>query len=88
MVTGTNMFARSMGSAVGIAAFGAIANATIAAHAGGTGSTAGHASTAAGVPAEVLQLAVHHVYLASCLVALLMVGAILLIPHDIGDEQR
>ena len=90
VVTGTNMFARSMGSALGIAAFGAIANATIAAHAGGTGSTTAgaHASTAAGVPPAVLQLAVHHVYLASCLVALLMVGAILLIPHDIGDEQR
>ncbi len=89
VVTGTNMFARSMGSAMGIAAFGAIANVTLAGHSGAASAGVGHAaSTAAGVPAAVLSLAVHHVYLGSCVVALLMVGAILLIPHDIGDEQR
>lgn len=36
VVTGTNMFARSIGSAVGVAVFGAIANAIIGASAGGT----------------------------------------------------
>ena len=35
VVTGTNMFARSIGSAVGVAIFGAVANAIIGASAGG-----------------------------------------------------
>ena len=39
VVTGTNMFARSIGSAVGVAIFGAIANAAFAASTGATGST-------------------------------------------------
>ena len=32
VVTGTNLFARSVGSAVGVAVFGAVANATVGAH--------------------------------------------------------
>jgi MFS family permease len=35
VVTGTNLFGRSIGSAVGVAIFGAIANGVFAAHAGG-----------------------------------------------------
>lgn len=40
VVTGSNMFARSIGSAVGVAVFGAIANAIIGASAGGAHSPA------------------------------------------------
>ncbi|QWT25397.1 MFS transporter [Subtercola sp. PAMC28395] len=41
VVTGTNLFARSIGSAVGVAIFGAIANGIYAAHSVGAGSGAG-----------------------------------------------
>ena len=43
VVTGTNMFSRSIGSALGVAAFGAIANATLAGRAESAGTVA-HAS--------------------------------------------
>lgn len=43
VVTGTNMFSRSIGSALGVAAFGAIANATLADRAESAGTVA-HAS--------------------------------------------
>ena len=60
VVTGTNMFARSMGSAVGIAVFGAIANAALigAAGAGGHGSI-----SLDGVDPLVLFDALHRVFL-------------------------
>ena len=53
MVTGTNMFFRSAGSAVGVAVFGAIVNATL----GATGVEGGRVAPAA------LTTAVHHVFL-------------------------
>src|SRR3954449_10562356 len=53
VVTGTNMFFRSAGSAIGVAVFGAIVNATI----GGSGIEGGR------VPPAALTTAVHHVFL-------------------------
>lgn len=89
VVTGTNMFARSMGSAMGIAVFGAIANATIAGAGSTTGGSGAHpGGSAADVPVSVLERAVHDVYLGSALLAVLMVAAVLLIPRQIGEEQR
>ncbi|MBA8794703.1 EmrB/QacA subfamily drug resistance transporter [Friedmanniella endophytica] len=87
VVTGTNMFARSMGSAVGIAVFGAIANATIA-RAGGSGTVVAHSGSATGVPVAALESAVHDVYVGSAVIAVLMVVAVLLVPRHVGDEQR
>jgi EmrB/QacA subfamily drug resistance transporter len=78
VVTGTNMFARSMGSAVGIAAFGAIANAAMGGKVGGHGST-----TAAGVPVSVLAPAVHEVFLAAGVVALLLTAAVAAMPRGL-----
>lgn len=79
VVTGTNMFARSMGSAVGIAVFGAIANASLSTRVGG------HASgTASDVPAAALAPALHHVFLAAAVVALVMLAAIALMPRRIA----
>ncbi len=75
VVTGTNMFARSMGSALGIAVFGAIVNAAV--HTGGRVS-----STAAGVPAAVLDPALHKVFLASAIVAVLLTLGVALMPRD------
>lgn len=66
VVTGTNMFGRSIGSAVGVALFGAIANATL-----GTGSRHTRAD---------LDHASHHVFLGVAVVAVLTGAAVLAMP--------
>lgn len=76
VVTGTNMFARSIGSAVGIAVFGAIANAALAGANGGKVST-----TASAIPAHVLDPALHEVFLGTGAVAVLMLLAVVLMPE-------
>jgi EmrB/QacA subfamily drug resistance transporter len=81
VVTGTNLFARSMGSAVGIAVFGAIANASLASRSGA------HSTTAKGVPANALAPAMHEVFLAAAVVAVLLLGAILLMPRHVSVED-
>jgi EmrB/QacA subfamily drug resistance transporter len=95
VVTGTNMFARSVGSAVGVAVFGAIANATLADRfadapagvGGGTVDATASAldSNATGPLAEFARNALydasHHVFLALIAVAALAVVAILLMPR-------
>jgi EmrB/QacA subfamily drug resistance transporter len=79
VVTGTSMFARSMGSAVGIAVFGAIANAALGAHVGG------HGSSSAAVPAAVLEPALHQVFVAAAVVALLMLAAVAIMPRRTAE---
>ena len=79
MVTGTNMFFRSAGSAVGVAVFGAIVNATLR----GSG-----ASAAARCAAGALTTAVHHVFLATVVLAVAMLAAVLLMPRDRGRQTR
>ena len=76
VVTGTNMFFRSMGSAIGVAVFGAVVNATL-----GASSLEG-----AGVDPEALTGAVHHVFLATAVVSVLLLGAVLLMPR--GDQPE
>jgi EmrB/QacA subfamily drug resistance transporter len=66
VVTGTNLFARSIGSAVGAALFGAIANAVL-----GTGSE--HSPAA-------LTRASHHVYVAVAVLAVLTAVAVAAMP--------
>jgi EmrB/QacA subfamily drug resistance transporter len=76
VVTGTNVFARSMGSALGIAVFGAIANASLSQRIGGHIS-----STTTAIPVNVLEPAVHNVFLAAAVVAVLLAVAVLIMPH-------
>lgn len=79
VVTGANMFARSMGSAIGIAGLGAIANATV-------GSTLGeHSGTS--VPPELMQLAVHRIFLASTIAAVVLLGALLVLPRRLETTR-
>jgi MFS family permease len=73
VVTGTNMFMRSVGSAVGVAIFGAIANAVIASHGGEASSEAVQAGSTA-------------VFLAVLVVALVTVAAGLLMPHTRAED--
>ena len=72
VVTGSNMFFRSMGSAVGVAVFGAIANASLA----------GHAHTA-----PSLSHALHMVFVAVLVVAVLTVVAVVFMPADRQSRQ-
>src|SRR5258706_8946081 len=67
VVTGTNMFSRSIGSAIGVAVFGAIANASL-------GSGGSH-------PVPVIDVASHHVFEAVAVVAVLMTLAVALMPR-------
>ncbi|GAA4158837.1 MDR family MFS transporter [Gryllotalpicola daejeonensis] len=67
-VTGTNMFARSMGSAIGVAIFGAIVNSRVTLN-------------LAGVPeGPGLSAAMHLVYLSIFFVALVLLAAVLFLP--------
>jgi EmrB/QacA subfamily drug resistance transporter len=69
VVTATNMFARSIGSAVGVALFGAIANATL-------GPGAAH-------PAAALARASHHIFVAVAVVAVLTALAVAAMPKTV-----
>jgi EmrB/QacA subfamily drug resistance transporter len=78
VVTGTSMFARSMGSALGIAVFGAIANAGLGNHVGG-----GNATTASAIAPSVMAVALEHVFLASAFGAVFMLLAVFLMPRHV-----
>jgi EmrB/QacA subfamily drug resistance transporter len=71
VVTGATMFARSVGSALGVAVLGAIANAEVRSQLGGAVTQLEH------VAADVLEPALHEVFLASAALAvtLLVIGA-------------
>src|SRR3954451_3306615 len=72
VVTGLNMFSRSAGSAVGIAVFGAVVNASL----GGRGVDSDR------VTPEALTTAVHHVFIGTVVLAVAMVAAVLLMPRE------
>ena len=75
VVTGSNMFFRSLGSSVGVAVFGAVANSAF------SGASAGGKVALADVP--VLNTAVHHVFITVVVVAGLMTVMVALMPrHD------
>ena len=75
MVTGTNMFARSIGSAVGVAVFGAVVNAN---------TTVGADGTPHG---PQLADAVHLVFAAIAVVAAVLFVAVVLMPGRRAEEQ-
>jgi EmrB/QacA subfamily drug resistance transporter len=97
VVTGTNMFSRSIGSAIGAAALGALANAVLihrfanapAAVAGRLPKDADAASSSfqgvTGAVGDYVRAALfdasHYVFVALLVFAVLMVGALLLIPR-------
>lgn len=72
VATGTNMFARAIGSAMGVAVFGAVANATLV-----------H-----GTDRESVATASHHVFLGLSAVAVLMVLATLLVPRQVSPPAN
>ncbi|WP_024819370.1 MFS transporter [Arthrobacter sp. 31Y] len=78
VVTGTNLFARSIGSSIGVAVFGAIANAIYASGPSG------------GPDAQTTTLASSAVFLAVLVSAVLTVVAVLVMPADgkLGTKER
>lgn len=85
VATGANMFARSVGSAVGVAMFGAIANAVVADKLGG--ASAAGAANLDDLPVAVLDPALQTVFLAVAGGALLLVIAALLMPSRVGPAH-
>jgi len=83
VATGTNMFSRSMGSAVGVAVFGAVVNSQVAGR-GSAGGTPDLEHLAAGVLAP----AVHTVFVCSAVVALTLLLSGLLMPRQVVDATE
>lgn len=77
VVTGANLFARSVGSAIGIAVFGAIVNASVAVH----------TTDPKHLPTDVLAPAIHSVYLGTGAVALVVIVAIALMPGGVPSTD-
>jgi EmrB/QacA subfamily drug resistance transporter len=82
VVTGANMFARSVGSAVGVAVFGAVANAVVASRLG-----ASHEDLET-LPGQVLAPAIHDVYYGASAAAVLLIAAVLFMPNHITEHPR
>jgi MFS family permease len=81
VATGTNMFSRSMGSAVGVAVFGAIVNSRVASNA-----PAGKPLDLEHLSAGVLAPAIHAVFVCSAVVAFALLLSGLLMPRHAGAE--
>ena len=75
VVTGANMFARSIGSAVGVAVFGAIVNASVS-------------GDPKHLPGDVLANAIHGVYVGTGVVALAVIIAIMVMPGGVPSEPE
>jgi len=78
VVTGAFMFARSVGSALGVATFGAIANARVHAMLGDVDADLEH------LPPDVLDPAIHAVFWASSIAAFLLVATVLVLPRRVS----
>ncbi|MCW2789164.1 MAG: major facilitator superfamily 1 [Aeromicrobium sp.] len=81
VVTGTNMFGRSVGSALGIAVFGAIANAAVTRRVGADHPDLEHLSAA------VLAPSIHQVYVGAAVAAVVMIAAVAIIPRRIATTD-
>ncbi|MCW2794853.1 MAG: major facilitator superfamily 1 [Nocardioides sp.] len=79
VATGANMFARNVGSSVGVAVFGAVANGIVAARLGG------HVPALENLAPGVLDPAVHAVFVGAALTSVLLLGVALLMPGRIVE---
>src|SRR3954451_6116345 len=81
VATGTNMFSRSMGSAVGVAVFGAMVNSRLP-----SGASTGGSRGLEHLSPDVLAPAIHVVFVASALMAFALLLSGLLMPPRAGQE--
>ncbi|WP_051218275.1 MDR family MFS transporter [Nocardioides insulae] len=82
VATGANMFARSVGSAVGVAFFGAVANAVLA------GRLVGEVPEIETLSAEVIEPAIHAVFVLAAAVSVLLLVAAALMPGRITESAE
>jgi predicted MFS family arabinose efflux permease len=81
VATGSTMFARSVGSAVGVAIFGAFVNHEVAARLG-----RGVPDVSSLTPA-ILDPAIHHVFLTSAIIAVALLGVGMLMPKRVTEPD-
>ncbi|MGZ5410037.1 MAG: MDR family MFS transporter [Aeromicrobium sp.] len=82
VVTGNNLFARSIGSAVGVAAFGAIANGLV------THRLGAKPVNLEDVSRGILEPAIHDVYVGAAIASVVLLVAIFIIPRRIAIIDR
>ena len=82
VVTGANLFARSVGSAIGVAVFGAVANGVVGARVGDRHADLEH------LPIGVLSPAIHDVYYGAGLAAVLLVLAVTFMPNRLPEQPK
>ena len=85
VATGATMFARSVGSSVGVAVFGAIVNGVVASRLAGLGPDAAGSPDLSRLPVTVLDPAIRGVFLASALVAVALLVVGLLMPARVTE---
>jgi EmrB/QacA subfamily drug resistance transporter len=81
VVTGANMFGRNVGSSIGVAVFGAIANNVVRSR---TGSGSGDLEH---LPADVLEPAVHAVFVAAAAIAVLLLLSTAAMPKRVVEPD-
>jgi EmrB/QacA subfamily drug resistance transporter len=81
VATSANMFARSVGSAVGVAVFGAIVNSHVSASLGSTSPDLQHVSSA------VLAPAIHAVYVVSLCIAVVLLAVAFVMPKRVVEPE-
>jgi EmrB/QacA subfamily drug resistance transporter len=81
VATGSNMFARSIGSAVGVAIFGAVVNSVVSSRLGGRSPAIEQVS------AGVLEPAIHSVFVVTIGVALVLVAVAALMPTRVTPPE-
>ena len=79
VATGANMFSRSVGSAVGVAIFGAIVNSRVSHDLGTSDPDVQHVSSA------VLEPAVHAAYVVSVFIAVVLLAVAVLMPKRVAE---
>jgi MFS family permease len=81
VATGANMFARSVGSAVGVAVFGAVVNSYVSGHSGSSDPNIEHLSP------SILEPAIHDVYLVTVFVTVALLAVGFLMPTRVHEPD-
>ena len=81
VATSANMFARSVGSAVGVAVFGAVVNSYVSSHSGSADPSIEHLS------AGILDPAINHVFLATVFITLSLLVVGFLMPTRVHEPD-
>jgi MFS family permease len=81
VATGANMFSRSVGSAVGVAIFGAVVNSHVSSKLGSGSTDLQHVSS------SVLEPAIHDVFLVSVFIAVALLAVTVLMPARVVEPD-